>query len=228
MEKIVAKVSRVLLWLVYIWVTITLVLLLLTFILELFGANPSASFVDWVYRSVDKAMAPFNGIFKPIQLSGNSTLDTSVLFAMIVYGFVAIGLHVAIDWVTGIERRSQARSARQAAAAAAATAAVGPTHVVQLTGPAGAVASAILTPTQSGTSIDLNATGLDATRSYSVWMQNQQGVRIQAGSFAPGNTGTANVSLVSSAQVYNTIAFGLTMLPSATDPSALDVLASRL
>lgn len=225
MDKVVAKVARVLLWLVYIWVTVTLVLLLLTFILELFGANPTAGFVDWVYRSVDKAMAPFNGIFKPVQLNGDSTLDTSVLFAMIVYGFIAIGLHAAIDWVDGLVRKAQRRSAE---AAAAVPVPAGPTHVVQLTGLAGASASAILTPTQSGTTIDLSATGLDATRSYSAWLQNQQGVRVLAGTFAPGNAGTANVSLASNAAVYNSVGFGLTMLPSALDPSPVDVLTSRL
>ncbi len=224
-KAIVAKVARVLLWLVYIWVTVTLVLLLLTFILELFAANPSAGFVDWVYRSVDKAMAPFSGIFQPIKLTDKSTLDTSVLFAMIVYGFVAIGLHVAIDWVTGLVRQAQRRRTQQAATAPTA---VGPTHVVQLTGAAGAAASAILTPTASGTTIDLSANGLDVGRTYSVWLQNEQGARILAGSFAPGNAGTAKVSLVSGAQVYNSVAFGLTKLPSATDPSATDVLASSL
>ena len=45
------KVGRVLLWLVYIWVAITLVLLFLSFLLQLFGANPTAGFLEWVYRS---------------------------------------------------------------------------------------------------------------------------------------------------------------------------------
>lgn len=224
-EKVLVKVAKALLWLIYIWVSITLVLLLLTFILELFGANPSANFVDWVYRSVDNAMAPFRGIFQPIELTDKSTLDTSVLFAMIVYGFVAIGLHVAIDWVSGLVRKAQLRSAQQAALVPAA---VGPTHVVQLTGAAGAGASAILTPTQSGTTIDLSATGLDPARSYSVWLQNGNGVRVLAGSFAPGNAGAANVSLATTAEVYNSVGFGLTMLPSATDPTAIDILTTRL
>ena len=222
------KVARVLLWLVYLWVTITLVLLLLTFILQLFGANPSAGFVDWVYRSVDKAMEPFRGIFQPIKLSDQSTLDTSVLFAMIVYGFVAIGLHVAIDWITGLVHSAQRRSAQAAAAASAATVAVGATRVLQLTGPAGASASAILTPHLTGTSIDLNAAGLDPSRSYSVWLQNQQGGRVLAGSFEPGNTGTAQISLASNATLDSSIGFGLTVQPSPTDPSPVDVLASRL
>jgi uncharacterized protein YggT (Ycf19 family) len=225
MERVVVKVAKVLLWLVYIWVTITLVLLLLTFILELFGANPNAGFVEWVYRSVDTAMAPFRGIFKPIHLTADSTLDTSVLFAMIVYGFVAIGLHVAIDWITRMARKNDLEAAQ---ASVAPPTVVGSTHVLQLTGPSGASASARLTPNQVGTSVDLSAVGLDPNRSYSVWLQNDRGIRVLAGTFEPGQTGAADISFVSNATLANTVGFGLTVLPSAADPNQTDVLASRL
>jgi uncharacterized protein YggT (Ycf19 family) len=127
----VGKISKVLLWLVYAWVVIDIVLLFLAFLLRLFGANPDAGFTEWVYRSVQRAMAPFRGIFEPIVLSDQSVLDTSLLFAMIVYGFVALFLRLAIDWVGGLIERhrrrleQEAREAeierRQAAAAAAAS-----------------------------------------------------------------------------------------------------------
>ncbi len=45
-------------------------------------------------------MAPFRGIFEPVQLNGDSVLDTSVIFAMIVYSIVALFLHALIDWLT--------------------------------------------------------------------------------------------------------------------------------
>jgi uncharacterized protein YggT (Ycf19 family) len=127
----IGKISKVLLWLVYAWVVIDIVLLFLAFLLRLFGANPDAGFTEWVYRSVQRAMAPFRGIFEPIVLSDQSVLDTSLLFAMIVYGFVALLLRLAIDWVNGLlvrHRRRlelEAREAeveRQQAAAAAAAA----------------------------------------------------------------------------------------------------------
>src|SRR5262245_4443465 len=82
------KAARVLAWLIYAWVVIVLVLLFLAFLLELLGANPTAGFVEWVYRATQRAMAPFRGIFEPVELSDESTLDVSVLFAMIVYAFV--------------------------------------------------------------------------------------------------------------------------------------------
>jgi hypothetical protein len=75
-------------------------------VLRLFGASTDAEFTQWVYRSVQRAMAPFRGIFEPIPLNDQSVLDTSLLFAMIVYGIVALLLRAGIDWVTGfVERR---------------------------------------------------------------------------------------------------------------------------
>ena len=144
---------------------------------------------------------------------------------MIVYGFVAIGLHVAIDWITRMARADDLKAAR---AAVTVPAVLGSTHVIQLTGPSGASASARLTPNQSGTSVDLSAKGLDASRSYSVWLQNDQGVRVLAGTFEPGTMGTADISFLSNAALAHTVGFGLTLLPSATDPNQADVLASRL
>ncbi len=96
----VAKIARVLLWVVYVWLIVNLVLLVLAFILLLLGANPTASFVEWVYRSAGRTMAPFRGMFEPIQLNGESVLDTSLLFAMIVYSLATLFLRFAIDWVS--------------------------------------------------------------------------------------------------------------------------------
>jgi uncharacterized protein YggT (Ycf19 family) len=96
----VGKVAKVLLWLVYAWVLVNLVLLVLAFVLLLLGASPDAAFVEWVYRSVQRSMAPFRGMFEPIPLNGESVLDTSLLFAAIVYSLVALGLRAAIDWLT--------------------------------------------------------------------------------------------------------------------------------
>ena len=45
-------------------------------------------------------MAPFRGIFESVPLNGDSVLDLSVIFAMIVYGIVALLLQALIDWLT--------------------------------------------------------------------------------------------------------------------------------
>src|SRR5262249_22970305 len=151
-----------------------LVLLLLAFILLLFGADPSAGFVQWVYRSTERAMAPFRGIFEPIVLSDQSILDTSVLFAMIVYRFVAIGLRLAIDWMTGklhhVHRQEYyAPLAARRSMAAAPPTPTAPARVVQLSGPTAAAASAVLRPSADGTAIKLTATKLDPAQNYGVW-----------------------------------------------------------
>jgi Na+-translocating ferredoxin:NAD+ oxidoreductase RnfA subunit len=96
----VGTISKILLWVVYVWVVLNLILLFLAFWLRLFGANPQAEFTQWVYRSVSRSMAPFRGIFEPIVLSDQSVLDTSLLFAMIIYGVVALLLRAGIDWVS--------------------------------------------------------------------------------------------------------------------------------
>ncbi len=94
------RIARVLTYLVYAFVLISLVILVLGFFLLLFGANPDAPFSEWAYRSLDRVMAPFRGIFESVQLNGESVLDTSVLFAMIVYGIVGIALSALIHWLT--------------------------------------------------------------------------------------------------------------------------------
>jgi hypothetical protein len=108
----VAKVAKVLLWLVYASLIVNLVLLALAFVLLLLGASPTASFVDWVYRSASRTMAPFRGMFEPIPLSGQSVLDTSLLFAAIVYSLAALAIRAAIDWLT--ERFTAPRPVRPA------------------------------------------------------------------------------------------------------------------
>jgi uncharacterized protein YggT (Ycf19 family) len=221
------KAARVLLWLVYLWVTITLVLLFLSFILQLFGANPTAGFVDWVYRSTERAMAPFRGIFESVTISDKSVLDVSVLFAMIVYGFVALGLHLAIEWVTGRLRREEALQHRQDAATARAAAA-GPRQILQLAGPAGATATAVLTPQPWGTAIELTATGLDPSRTYSVWLEGAAGSRTSAATFQPGSTGSAGMSLTTSTTLTASQTFGVTLLPRPGEATGADIFASRL
>jgi len=96
----IEKVARALVYLVYFWVMLSLAILVMGFFLLLFGANPDASFAEWVYRALDRVMKPFRGIFQSVDLSGNSVLDTSVLFAMIVYGMLALALRALIDWLT--------------------------------------------------------------------------------------------------------------------------------
>ena len=96
----VARTARALTYLAYALVIVALVILLLGFFLLLFGANPDAPFAEWLYRGLTRVMAPFQRLFEPVRLDGNSVLDVSILFAMIVYWIVALVLHAVIEWLT--------------------------------------------------------------------------------------------------------------------------------
>ncbi len=105
-RRFVVWVTRAISYLVYAYVVVVEVILSIGFFLLLFGANPSSDFVKWIYRSLNRAMEPFRGIFNPVELTGNtnqevaSVFDASVLFAMIIYGLLAILVHAFIRWLT--------------------------------------------------------------------------------------------------------------------------------
>ena len=114
--------GRALGYLVYFFVTVALIVLTFGFFLLLFGANPDAAFAEWVYRSLDRVMAPFRGLFESIKLNGQSVLDVSVLFAMIVYGIAALAeqldpVRQPVD--QRAQRQREAHAATMAAQAAA-------------------------------------------------------------------------------------------------------------
>jgi len=134
-RKAVVWVVRALSYLVYFYLIVVEIVLFIGFFLLLFGANPSAGFTQWAYRNLDRVMAPFRGIFTPIQLGTTTadvqaTFDTSVLFAMIIYGIVALVLSAFIGWLSGrlgqiyaaeaeIEREAEIAAQQQAAQQAA-------------------------------------------------------------------------------------------------------------
>jgi len=145
-KRLTAAALRVIGYLIYAYLIFVEIILFLGFFLLLFGANTTSSFVQWVYRSLDRAMEPFRGIFEPIDLGTTSgevpaVFDTSVLFAMIIYGIVAIALHSLLDWLSNkidrIDRENRLR-AQQAAYEAAAEPV--PTYPTVDTGAAAAAA----------------------------------------------------------------------------------------
>jgi hypothetical protein len=97
--------ARAVSYLVYAYLLVVEVILLIGFLLLLFGANPSSSFVEWAYRNLDRAMRPFRGIFAPVEIgtAGNDVeaiFDTSIMFAMIIYAIIAIAVSALIAWLT--------------------------------------------------------------------------------------------------------------------------------
>jgi uncharacterized protein YggT (Ycf19 family) len=92
-------IGRGIVWLVYAFVIVAIVIATLAFFLQLFGANPNADFAAWVYRSAARVTAPVRGIFPTKPVTGQSYLDVSLLFAIIMYGIFAILISEFISWL---------------------------------------------------------------------------------------------------------------------------------
>jgi hypothetical protein len=124
-RKTVVWLSRAIGYLVYFYLIAVEVILLLGFFLLLFGANSTAEFTQWAYRNLERVMQPFRGIFTPIHLGTTNgdvaaVFDTSVLFAMIVYGIIALAISALLSWLTSRLRYLEAAEADAEAAAASA------------------------------------------------------------------------------------------------------------
>lgn len=104
-------------WVLYAIVLVNAVILTLAFLLRLLGANPDAGFTEWVYRSASRSMGPFRGIFPERQVGDASVLDTSLLFAAIVYIVVAMLIDGLLRWLGHRLVEQQNRSRREQAAA---------------------------------------------------------------------------------------------------------------
>jgi uncharacterized protein YggT (Ycf19 family) len=227
-KEIIIKVLRAMVWVIYAWVAVTIVLLFLGFLLQLLGADPTAGFVEFVYRSTERAMAPFRGIFESVPLSDNSELDVSILFAIIVYSFVALGLGLALDWVTDKLVAAQ-HDVRTDAALEARLTAPRPTnsYLLQLSGAEGSTGTAVLSAHGTGTYVDLTVNGLDAAHRYMMWTEDAAGKRASAGTFQPSPVGTTKLGLTSPMKLAEARLFGVSLL-GLSDEAVSDVLAARL
>jgi uncharacterized protein YggT (Ycf19 family) len=95
----VYTISRALILFVYGFAIACIVILAMAFFLQLFNANTTAPFVDWVYRAARRIMQPFRGIFPSVEGEQGSVFDVSMLFAMFMYGLLALGAHGLIAWI---------------------------------------------------------------------------------------------------------------------------------
>lgn len=93
------RISRGLILFVYGFAIACIVILAMAFFLQLFNANQTAPFVDWVYRAAKRIMLPFRGIFPSVEGEQGSVFDVSMLFAMFMYGLLALGMHGLIAWI---------------------------------------------------------------------------------------------------------------------------------
>ena len=69
------RLAKILPWLVYVYLLLEVIVLTLAFFLLLFNASTDADFTQWVYRSADRALEPFRGIFPSATADNGSVLD---------------------------------------------------------------------------------------------------------------------------------------------------------
>lgn len=55
------------------------------FLFKLFGANPSAPFVRWLYDVTDPLLNPFRNIFPSPRLEGVYVVEFTTLVALLIY-----------------------------------------------------------------------------------------------------------------------------------------------
>lgn len=75
------------------------VFLSVRFILKIFGANTSNSFVSFVYDSTTPLLDPFRNIFPTQTFHGHYILEFSTLFAIIMYALLAYLLAELASWI---------------------------------------------------------------------------------------------------------------------------------
>jgi uncharacterized protein YggT (Ycf19 family) len=76
--------------------------LLLRVILRFFAANPTNSFVHWVYTSSSTLIEPFRGIFPTEVIGNNHVVDFTALFAMLVYGLIGLAFLGLVYWLNPV------------------------------------------------------------------------------------------------------------------------------
>ncbi len=65
--------------------------LLIRLVLKLLGANAHAGFAQFIYGLTDFFLAPFRGLL-PTIVSWQSVLELSLIFAILIYSLIALGL----------------------------------------------------------------------------------------------------------------------------------------
>ena len=81
-------------------------LLLIAFFLQLTGANPAAPFAAWVYRGTDLLLQPFRSLYPTVKgHTGQSELNLSLVFAILMYGLFALVFDGLVGWFDGWIRR---------------------------------------------------------------------------------------------------------------------------
>ncbi|KXK26169.1 MAG: YGGT family protein [candidate division WS6 bacterium OLB20] len=86
--------------------------LVFRFLFRLFGANPTADIVEFLYTSTAPLLSPFRGIFEPYVVDPGNVLEFSTLIAIAFYALAAWLLTELVLVLTDSFRSYRDRSAR--------------------------------------------------------------------------------------------------------------------
>jgi len=114
------KLSKLIVYLVYIWTIFGIIVLGIGVFLLAFSANADAGFVQFIYNTAADYLQPFRNIFPPKPVGETGYLSVAALFAMIMYLLLAWGVSALISYIqskiddiNASERARQAKLERQ-------------------------------------------------------------------------------------------------------------------
>lgn len=96
---------RAVLFLINTVFNIAIAILGLRFVLRLFGANPDALFVRWVYDTSQPLLHPFAGMF-PSAAEGRFVFDFNTLFAIAIYALIGYIISELIIYLYQVMHRT--------------------------------------------------------------------------------------------------------------------------
>jgi uncharacterized protein YggT (Ycf19 family) len=102
------KFARILVYLVYTYLIVAVSFLSVGFLLLLLGANQDTPFTQFVYKIAAEFLQPFRAIFPVHQITDNAYFSAAGLFAIIMYGLFAVGIHSLISYLTLKQAKHQA------------------------------------------------------------------------------------------------------------------------
>lgn len=93
------RISKVIAYIMYVWVLIGVISLTLRTFLLAFSANPTTPFVKFVYNTSADYLNPFRGIFAPKAIGETGYFDVAAMFAIIIYLFIMWGFSSLIHYL---------------------------------------------------------------------------------------------------------------------------------
>lgn len=93
------RISKIIAYILYIWVLIGVITLTLRVFLLAFSANPNTPFVSFIYKTSADYLNPFRGIFPSKSVGETGYFDVAAMFAIIIYLFVMWGFSSLVSYI---------------------------------------------------------------------------------------------------------------------------------